>query len=194
MESENVQSAPMPVDQAGDTIESPASAVAPSKKKSSKIKMLMIAIVVVAGVLLLVSPFLLGALFALGAFSGPQSANSCIGNAGVLCTKAAYSASSGVLSFTFGQVTGQVWNQVKFAFAPANATLTNSTISSLFGAGNTNPVLNTLASGETQNVTIFIGKTSKGSTISGYIVAMYQTNETTTPEYDSVATMVLRAS
>ena len=100
--------------------------VEPKGAKSKPLAKWIIAIIIVAVVIFLGGPIILGALFSLGVFNpstpGTTLGSQCIAAPGYLCQDPAL-GDTGVLMFLFGQNTGETIYNVTIGVAPYNSSI-----------------------------------------------------------------------
>ncbi len=118
--------------------------------------------------------------------NGTHIGTGCIAETNMLCFGLSYSNSRGALSLTFGQATGKAMNHLRLAYVPLPAPV-GVELPGIFNSGNPSPMIGTLASGATTNVTIPVGRIALPT--SGTLWAMYQVGSNTTFVYMEVATI-----
>lgn len=118
--------------------------------------------------------------------NGSRVGTSCIAAANLLCFGLSYSSARGAISLVFGQSTGKTMNHLRLAYFSGPVTA-GMEAPGLFSSGNPSPMVGTLASGATTNVTIPVGRIAIPT--SGELWAMYQVGSNTTFFYSQVATL-----
>lgn len=95
---------------------------------------------------ILIIAVVLAALFSLGVFSGGANlGTACIASSGFLCSQMSYSHTTGLISLTLGQNTGQEWYTANVMFVPQGVSMTNGVPSWFVAASGSYAGTNTMA-------------------------------------------------
>jgi hypothetical protein len=168
---------------------------------------------------ILIIAVVLAALFSLGVFNGAAAlGTACIASSGYYCGQVTYSHTTGLISLTIGQNTGQNWVTANMIFVPQGAPMSAAGIPNVFAAPLTGVLaapnqydvilswvsgeqitLNNAASGTASsdlspNLGAPVTTNPVGQSAAGTIWVAYTTTSGGTVQYAQIASLTLKAT